>query len=391
MSRKPNLKPATLSRDELLERRVADLERMLRRSSARMVPGGMDATTNVVSQTAHGLSVGNVIRHNGTSWVKSKANNIDNIPVGGIVIAVLSPDVFVMATAGYVAGLSGLTPGVVHYLSDTTDGLLVDAAPDIWIVPVLLADTETSGVLCGQQYADVGCTALSVLGRYTNNDGPAVSITSSMDGDVLKRQGDTLVWGGLGSFPVAGVSQSSTKAITSDYTFTPDPTQNVWVMACGGGGGGGDINGAIGGGGGASGWVICTPVFRFSGSTTITVSAVGAAGTAGSASAGGSGGSTTFAIGGITFSAPGGGGGQGGAGSAGYGGTPVGLAGYNTQWRYAAAGRDSRNATTQPGAGGSHQCTDLSGYGNGGNGAGSSAAGAGQAGRILVCSDWTLY
>jgi hypothetical protein len=147
MSRKPTLKPGALSREELLERRVADLERMLRRSPARSVSSGADQTATVIEQSTHGLSVGNVIRHNGTSWTKSQADTAANAVVGGIVIAVLSPDVFVMATGGSVAGLSGLTAGSVHYLSAATAGALTTTAAK-FPASVLLANSTGSGVLC---------------------------------------------------------------------------------------------------------------------------------------------------------------------------------------------------------------------------------------------------
>jgi hypothetical protein len=151
MSRKPSLKPGTLSREELMERRISDLERVVRRIPARAVSSGADQTATVVTQTTHGLAVKNVIRHDGTNWVKSKADTAANAVVGGIVIAVLSPDVFVMATGGYVAGLTGLTAGSVHYLDATTAGALTTTEPTI-SVPVIHADSTTSGGLMSMSY-----------------------------------------------------------------------------------------------------------------------------------------------------------------------------------------------------------------------------------------------
>ena len=59
---------------------------------------GAQYTSNMVTQAGHLLAVGNVIRPNGTAWVKSQADTAANSAVGGIIIAVLSPGVFVMAT-----------------------------------------------------------------------------------------------------------------------------------------------------------------------------------------------------------------------------------------------------------------------------------------------------
>lgn len=145
-ARKPALKPSEGNYVELLERRLAALESRTRGIPSRDVRGAAPANSHVVQQTTHGLVVGNVIRHNGTSWVTSKADTAANAVVGGIVIAVLSPDVFIMATGGYVAGLSGLTAGSVHYLDATTAGTLTTTAPTI-AVPIIHADTTTSGSL----------------------------------------------------------------------------------------------------------------------------------------------------------------------------------------------------------------------------------------------------
>jgi hypothetical protein len=147
MSRKPALKPNAGNREELLERRVAALEARMRAAPARTTQGHTTATTFVVSKTAHGLAVKDVVRHNGTDWTKSKADTAANAVVGGMVIAVLSPDVFVIATPGsYVAGLSSLTAGSVHYLDSSTAGAITTTAPAI-AVPIIHADTTTSGVL----------------------------------------------------------------------------------------------------------------------------------------------------------------------------------------------------------------------------------------------------
>jgi hypothetical protein len=193
MSRKPSLKPSTASREELLERRVSDLERMLRRLPVRSVSSGADQTATMVQQTTHGLAVGSVIRHNGTSWTNSQADTAANAVVGGIVISVLSPDVFVMATAGYVAGLSGLTAGSVHYLSAATAGAVTTTAPFI-AVPIILADSAASGVLaalCSDTGPGDGA-ACTVLGRSANSTGVRADIAAAADNQVLRRIGGEL-------------------------------------------------------------------------------------------------------------------------------------------------------------------------------------------------------
>jgi hypothetical protein len=162
MSRKPALKPNAGNREELLERRVAALEARMRAAPARTTPGHTTSTTFVVSKTAHGLAVKNVVRHDGTNWVKSQADTAANAVVGGMVIAVLSPDVFVVAMPGsYVSGLSSLTAGSVHYLDETTAGAMTTTAPTIQ-VPILLADTATSGIMLPPSVAPSSAAALAV-------------------------------------------------------------------------------------------------------------------------------------------------------------------------------------------------------------------------------------
>lgn len=227
MSRKPNLKPATLSRDELPERRVADLERMLRRSSARVVPGGMDATTNVVNQTTHSLSVGNVIRHNGTSWTKSKADTAANAVVGGVVIAVLSPDVFIMATGGYIAGLSGLTAGAVHYLDATTAGALTTTAPSI-AVPIIHADTTSSGVILSADVPPAIYRRTKYITKLTSGTSYSVPSTYAEFLFVL------IAGGGGGGEDTAATSGSQLAE------FSGGAAARLYMRAHGGGGGGGE-------------------------------------------------------------------------------------------------------------------------------------------------------
>jgi hypothetical protein len=134
-----------------LEREVAtlraELEAIKRRLPTRVGRDRPEATVRMVLQASHGLAVKNPIRNNGTSWVKSQADTAANAVVGGVVIAVLSANAFIMATPGsYVAGLSGLTAGAVHYLDASTAGALTATAPAI-AVPIIHADTTTSGVL----------------------------------------------------------------------------------------------------------------------------------------------------------------------------------------------------------------------------------------------------
>ena len=195
MSRLPANKPGDAARLELLERRLVDLERRTRSTVARGGGPPAEQTAQVVQQTAHGLTVGQAVRHNGSAWVAAKADTAANAVVGGIVVAVLSPDVWVLATSGYVTGLSGLTAGSVHYLSAATAGALTTTAPSI-AVSIIQADSTTSGVLAalGGASGPGDGTACTVLGRSANSTGVRADISAGTDGTWLGRLSGALAF-----------------------------------------------------------------------------------------------------------------------------------------------------------------------------------------------------
>lgn len=117
------------------------------------VPGATDAVTKVINQVAHGLAVGDVIRYNGTSYLEADASADATAEVYGVVSAVADVDNFTVTTHGYITGLSGLTSGVAHYLSETAGALTATAPTTTGTVskPVLLADSTTSGYVMIQR------------------------------------------------------------------------------------------------------------------------------------------------------------------------------------------------------------------------------------------------
>lgn len=111
--------------------------------------GGGEAMSRSITQTAHGLVVGNVVRHNGTNFVKAQADSVANAEVAGIVSAVADANTFTLHYGGRITGLSGLTAGTVYFLDDDTAGLLTSTEPsDAGDVskPVLISDSTTSGL-----------------------------------------------------------------------------------------------------------------------------------------------------------------------------------------------------------------------------------------------------
>lgn len=102
-----------------------------------------------ISQIGHGLSIYNLVRLNGVSFVKAIATTSANAEVVGIVTEIVSDDEFVLTTYGRVdIGVPLFTPGTVYFLSDTTSGTMTSVEPTTagYISkPVFIADTTSTG------------------------------------------------------------------------------------------------------------------------------------------------------------------------------------------------------------------------------------------------------
>jgi hypothetical protein len=107
-----------------------------------------NAVQNIVNQVAHGFSVGNWLRLNGSSYVLAQADQIsDTYPIG-IVSSVIDANDFVLTTSGYVTGLSALSAGTLYYLSPTSAGTMTSTSPTASsqiILPIFIADSTSSG------------------------------------------------------------------------------------------------------------------------------------------------------------------------------------------------------------------------------------------------------
>ena len=84
-----------------------------------------------ITQNDHGFIVGDVIRHNGTIYVKAQADNDVNAQACGIVSEYIDVNQFKFIADGVIAGLG--TPGAEYFLSTTTPGQLVTLpTPEAW-------------------------------------------------------------------------------------------------------------------------------------------------------------------------------------------------------------------------------------------------------------------
>jgi len=111
--------------------------------------GGGATLTEDVNQTTHGFSVGDWVYHNGTIYALADASAATTAESIGVVSAVAGVDDFTIQFGGKVTGLSGLTAGEAHFLSETA-GAITATAPsteDSVIKPVLIADSTTTGFI----------------------------------------------------------------------------------------------------------------------------------------------------------------------------------------------------------------------------------------------------
>jgi len=110
--------------------------------------GTGNSVTQSIAQTAHGFTVGQVLRYTGTAYATALADTEANAEVVGLVLTVTDANNFVLLTQGRVTGLSSLTAGSAYYLSDATAGLLTATEPTTVghvSKPLLLADSATTG------------------------------------------------------------------------------------------------------------------------------------------------------------------------------------------------------------------------------------------------------
>lgn len=112
-----------------------------------------------ITKTAHGFSVGNALRFNGTSWVLAKADNLNSSQSSGIVTEVISANRFELTLSGRTDKLSGLVAGTTYYLSPTVSGSLTAVRPNTigqFVKPMLYALTESVALIDPGQSLEIG-------------------------------------------------------------------------------------------------------------------------------------------------------------------------------------------------------------------------------------------
>lgn len=154
------------------------------------------------TQSSHGFSAKNVIRHNGTSWVKAQGNTTANATDCWWVVSI-SGDDFVAIQQGRVelAG-HGVTAGL-NYLDASTAGALTTAPPAASattppgvLLPFLFVESSNVVHVLGNTYPNIQ----SILGQYyssgfaANSGNPGLKIAS---GSISTTSGDDTITFGI--------------------------------------------------------------------------------------------------------------------------------------------------------------------------------------------------
>lgn len=109
----------------------------------------------LVTQVAHSLSLGNIIRiQSDGTYVKAQANLEANAEVIGIVTTVIDPDNFKYSVSGIVSTVIAVTVGSVYFLDPANPGRIVSAKPNTSgqvVKPLLIASDAGHGIWINQR------------------------------------------------------------------------------------------------------------------------------------------------------------------------------------------------------------------------------------------------
>jgi hypothetical protein len=119
-----------------------------------------ESNDRIIAQAAHSFLIGTPLRWDSVTskYVKAKADGSANAEVIGLVSQLISTDIFIMTTGGYVEGLSGLVAGSCYFLSDITEGTLSLTEPSATghiSKPLLVAISATEGYFFNYRGAEI--------------------------------------------------------------------------------------------------------------------------------------------------------------------------------------------------------------------------------------------
>ena len=197
------------------------------------------------------FSVGDVIYHNGTSWLDANANTEATAESLGIVEAATGSD-FTVILSGKIT-LTGLTAGTTYFLSDVTPALLTATEPtSIGSIskPVLYAISTTVGYVHNYRGIEISGSSTTKGQLGITIDGAGSAITTGIKGDlrvpydctisnvevVLDQSGSIVidVWNdSYANYPaIDGDSiTASAPPTVSSATKSRDSTLTGWTLA----------------------------------------------------------------------------------------------------------------------------------------------------------------
>lgn len=151
---------------------VSTTQLLVRVSSGGGAATGGGGVTKTITQAAHGFVVGSWLYHNGTTYIAARADLDSTSDVVGVVTVVTDSSNFTLTSAGYVTGLSGLSPGNANYLSISVAGALQTMPPTAFgqiEKPLLIADSATSGFVAIMRGSIIGSGSSGVTKPIVQN------------------------------------------------------------------------------------------------------------------------------------------------------------------------------------------------------------------------------
>lgn len=134
------------------------------------------------TQASHGFAAKDMIRHNGTDWVKAQGDTIVKCTGTWLVMSVSGNDFYAVKSGRVTVAGHGLTAGTLYYLSAGTAGALTTTKPvgDTttplgFFLPAVYVESSSVLHVLGQQYP----TFNRILARYVNTGFEAGTVTFS--------------------------------------------------------------------------------------------------------------------------------------------------------------------------------------------------------------------
>lgn len=144
-----------------------------------------DKLQRVITQTAHGFVIGNIVRFNGVDYVLAQADNFTNAQTVGMVSFILNANQFVLTPVGHIANIpltvvdgGPLVSGGYYYLSETVAGALSTTPPTNVgevIANLFIADSTTSGWYYNNDGDVIGSGSIFSWTTVTMNTNMAVN------------------------------------------------------------------------------------------------------------------------------------------------------------------------------------------------------------------------